>query len=164
MNIRLGLLCSVAFTVAMTAAAPARDFEMGGDSAYPFSIMRPEPGTAVHYRPRLPRGVRPARTVHQPADFFVKRPRFTARGSSGSVLPTPLPRTPLIPPEGGSMPTVPAAPQQQGPTFVPGLGAVPNLPHGNETFQDRASRCAFQQGVYGVPNSASSIYMHSCAM
>jgi len=74
-----------------------------------------------------------------------------------------LPRTPLIPPEGGSRLTEPVLPQQQEPTVVPGLArTVPNLPHGPETFQDRASRCAFQSGLYGVPGGAQNRYMGSC--
>jgi hypothetical protein len=86
-----------------------------------------------------------------------------ARGSSGSVLPTPLPRTQLIPPEGRSAPVARALPQEQPPTVVPGLARpIPNLPHGPETFQDRASRCAFQQGINGVPGTASNRYMGAC--
>ena len=85
------------------------------------------------------------------------------RGSSGSVLPTPLPRTQLIPPEGGGTLTLPTIPQAQGPTVVPGLrNPVPNLPHGPETFQDRASRCATQSGLSGVPNGAAQRYIGGC--
>jgi hypothetical protein len=77
-------------------------------------------------------------------------------------LPTPLPRTQAIPPEGGGIAAVPALPQEQGPTFLPGRNPIPNLPHGPETFQDRASRCAHQQGLYGVPGTASNQYMSAC--
>ena len=31
-----------------------------------------------------------------------------------------------------------------------------------ETFQDRASRCVMQQGLYGVPGGASTQYMGAC--
>jgi cytochrome d ubiquinol oxidase subunit I len=49
------------------------------------------------------------------------------------------------------------------PTVVPGLARpIPNLSHGPETFQDRASRCAFQQGINGVPGTASNRYMGAC--
>ena len=161
------ILCGAALAAVMAGAAAARDFEMGGDSAYPYSIMAPEPGKVTH-RARTPHHLgsvrsQPASSTAAP-ERYMKRPRYMARGSSGSVLPAPLPRTQLIPPEGGGAPILPATPQQQGPTFVPGLGAVPNLPHGPETFQDRASRCALQQGLYGVPNGAGSVYMHSCAL
>jgi hypothetical protein len=53
--------------------------------------------------------------------------------------------------------------QEQGPTMVPGLARpIPNLSHGPETFQDRASRCAFQSGLYGVPGGARTQYMGAC--
>ena len=79
------------------------------------------------------------------------------------MLPAPLPRTRLIPPEGGGAPITHALPQEQGPSVVPGVAnPVPNLPHGAETFQDRASRCAFQSGLYGVPGTARSQYMGGC--
>ena len=89
---------------------------------------------------------------------------YAVRGSSGVVLPTPLPKTQLIPPEGGSAPIIHSGPQEQAPTVLPGMNPIPNLPHGTETFQDRASRCAQQQGLYGVPATATGIYMHTCAM
>ena len=65
--------------------------------------------------------------------------------------------------EGGGRLTEPTMPREQGPSVVPGLtGTVPNLPHGPESFQDRASRCAFQSGLYGVPGGARTQYMGSC--
>jgi hypothetical protein len=162
----LSLLSGLALVIAASAAAQARDIEMGGDSNYPYSIMAPEPGTGHHG------AAAPARSPHIKSPVAEKplaarRPRtssYVVRGSSGVVLPTPLPKTQLIPPEGGSAPIIHAAPQQQGPTVLPGMNPIPNLPHGTETFQDRASRCAQQQGLYGVPATATGIYMHSCAM
>jgi hypothetical protein len=160
--------CFVAALLAMTmsATAQARDIEMGGDSNYPYSIMAPEPGTGQH------RGAAPARSrqLKSPGaekPLAARPPRtssYAVRGSSGVVLPTPLPKTQLIPPEGGSAPIIRAAPQEQGPTVLPGMNPIPNLPHGTETFQDRASRCAQQQALYGVPASATGLYMHTCAM
>jgi hypothetical protein len=77
--------------------------------------------------------------------------------------PTPLPRTPFIPPEGGAAFTTHPLPQEQGRTVLPGGNSVPNLLHGAETFQDRASRCSFQAGLYGVPNGTSpQQYMGAC--
>jgi hypothetical protein len=88
---------------------------------------------------------------------------YAARGSSGSVLPTPLPRTELIPPEGGGTLTLPPLQQEQGPTRIPGTAKIiPNLPHSQETFQDRASRCTFQAGLYGVPGNLRNQYMGAC--
>jgi hypothetical protein len=158
---------SVALMVAATAVAEARDIEMGGDSNYPYSIMAPEPGTASHYRATVSARTRQQKSPHAMKPLVAPSPPgryYAVRGSSGSVLPTPLPRTQLIPPEGGGAPTLRPAPQEQGPTVLPGLNPIPNLPHGPETFQDRASRCAQQQGLYGVPASASGLYMHTCAM
>ena len=164
---RLGLsLISGLIVLMALGVAQARDIEMGGDSNYPYSILAPEPGSGHHHEAasvrsrhlRLPSVVKP----------LAARPTcvspYAVRGSSGSMLPTPLPKTQLIPPEGGSAPVIRAAPQEQGPTMLPGINPIPNLPHGTETFQDRASRCAQQQGLYGVPATATGIYMHTCAM
>jgi hypothetical protein len=152
--------------IAASAAAQSRDIEMGGDSNYPFSIMAPEPGSGHH------RGAASVRSRHIQSSgaensIAARPPRtrsYAVRGSSGVVLPTPLPKTQLIPPAGGSAPIIHTGPQEQGPTVLPGMNPIPNLPHGTETFQDRASRCAQQQGLYGVPATATGIYMHTCAM
>jgi hypothetical protein len=127
-----------------------------GYPGFPNTIMAPTHGAAAHYRAETSR--RAARGRHH-----VRRNIAVARGSSGSVLPAPLPRTPLTPLEGGGAAAVRATPQEQGPTAVPGLAnPVPNLPHGAETFQDRASRCVMQQGLYGVPGGASTAYTGAC--
>jgi hypothetical protein len=119
---------------------------------YPYTIMAPEHGAIRH-----PRVQASSNRRHR------YRSNTVVRGSSGSVLPAPLPRTPLIAPEGGGTLAVRVAPQEQGPTVVPGVAnPVPNLPHGAETFQDRASRCVTQQGLYGVPGGASTQYMGAC--
>jgi hypothetical protein len=167
MSRALTLMTGLAVAIAAYAVAQARDIEMGGDSSnYPYSIMAPEPGTGHH------RGLASSRSRHlnSPnavaplADHPPPTSSYAVRGSSGSVLPTPLPKTQLIPPEGGSAPIIHTGPQEQGPTVLPGMNPIPNLPHGTETFQDRASRCAQQQGLYGVPATATGIYMHTCAM
>lgn len=127
-----------------------------GYPGYPYTIMVPEHGRAAHHRAKTSR-----RAAH--ARDRTGRNISIAHGSSGSVLPAPLPRTPLIPPEGGGAAVVRVAPQEQGPTVVPGLAnPVPSLPHGPETFQDRASRCVMQQGLYGVPGGASTAYTGAC--
>jgi hypothetical protein len=137
--------------VSVASQASAQDYP-----GFPNTIMAPTHGAAAHHPVETSR--RAARSRH-PA----RRNIAIARGSSGSVLPTPLPRTRLIPPEGGGALAVRAAPQEQGPTVVPGLAnPVPNLPHGTETFQDRASRCVMQQGLYGVPGGASTAYTGAC--
>jgi hypothetical protein len=141
---------------------PARAIEPGDDQ-YPNSIMAPEPGTAIHHRARAPRV--PHLAPNKPLAGREIHRRVATRGSSGSVLPAPLPRTQLIPPEGRSLAVPHIGPEQQGATIVPSapsLGAIPNLPHGTETFQDRASRCSFQAGLNGVPGTATSQYMGAC--
>jgi hypothetical protein len=133
-----------------------------GYPGYPYTIMAPEPGARGHHRAEGSRRVLHGRTARLPGAPVSHRSITIARGSSGSVLPTPLPRTPLILPEGRSMPTVQATRQQPGPTILPGTSPIPNLPHGPETFQDRASRCAFQQGLYNVPGDMNTQYMGAC--
>jgi hypothetical protein len=160
----LSLLSGLALAIAASAAAQARDIEMGGDSNHPYSIMAPEPGTGHHGAAARSRHIKSPSAVKPLAEQPPRTSFHAVRGSSGVVLPTPLPKTQLIPPEGGSAPTIRAAPQEQGPTVLPGMNPIPNLPHGTETFQDRASRCAQQQGLYGVPATATGIYMHTCAM
>jgi hypothetical protein len=135
-----------------------------GYPGYPYTIMAPEHSP----RHRIGRMTRARASRLQPE---AKRPRplprlathsVAARGSSDPVLPAPLPRTPLIPPENGVTTAMPATPQTQGMTILPGLNPIPNLPHGTESFQDRASRCAFQQGLYSVPGNVSSQFMTAC--
>ena len=106
---------------------------MGGDSGFPYSIMAPERGSAPRRHGKASVKKRHATAPHpQAVTKTVPRTNLSVvRGSSGSVLPTPLPRTELIPPEGSSRLTLPALPQQQGPSIVPGVvNPVPNLPHG----------------------------------
>src|SRR5580692_8428247 len=94
----LSLLSGLALVIAASAAAQARDIEMGGDSDYPYSIMAPEPGTGHH-------GAASARSRHIKSPSAInplaERPPRTyfhaVRGSSGVALPTPLPKTQLIP-------------------------------------------------------------------
>lgn len=127
-----------------------------GHPAYPYTIMAPKHGKATHHRPKTSKWTTHTRNRGS-------RRIFIAHGSSGSVLPSRLPRTPLIPPEGGGAAVVRVVPQTDSPTAVPGLAnPVPNLPHGAETFQDRASRCVMQQGLYGVPRGVGTAYMGAC--
>ena len=164
MTFRLRFGFCVAPALALLAAAPGTAAAQGY-KGYPYSIMTPEPGSAKRHRGVTATSPADTRAVHEPAETT---PRYrhralVARGSSGSVLPTPLPRTQLIPPERRSAPTVRSLPQEQPPTVVPGIARpIPNLPHGAETFQDRASRCAFQQSINGVPGTASTRYMGAC--
>ncbi|MFZ3335475.1 MAG: hypothetical protein WA199_05920 [Xanthobacteraceae bacterium] len=164
-GIRHGLILGFALVTAASAAAHARDFEMGGDNDFPYSIMAPERGPAPRHHRKAPVKKHHVKALLSPT--LAKTPPHVnlsvVRGSSGSVLPTPLARTEPIPPEGSGRLTLPALPQEQGPSVVPGVAnPIPNLPHGPETFQDRASRCAFQPGLYNVPGTARSQYMGGC--
>jgi hypothetical protein len=160
---QFGILLGLA--LAALVAVPARAIE----NYYPYSIMTPEPGSVSHHRA----GVRQSASRHTTSrgrERLMARShrhvRSATRGSSGSVLPTPLPRTPLIPPPSARIPTPHHGyASSPGPTILPNGAAVPNLPHSTpESFQDRASRCAHQQALFGVPGSGASTYMHTCAM
>lgn len=153
-------LCFVPALALILAAVQATAQEFND----PYSIMAPERVPGRHQVHKSP-----VRTRHLPSSgeaAATKHPNrqhaLVARGSPGVVLPTPLPRTQLIPPEGGGTLTVPPAPQQPGVTVLPGVNPIPNLPRGPETFQDRASRCTFQQGLYNVPGNLSTQYMGAC--
>jgi hypothetical protein len=158
---RFGIVVAAAMTVLGTASA--RAFEPGDDQ-YPNSIMAPEPGSRQHgSRLWHQHAQNHGKRAPAVAEHYAPHRKFAARGSPGVVLPTPLPKTQLIPPEGSGTVTTPNLPQEQGPTVVPGLArSVPNLPHGAESFQDRASRCAFQSGLYGVPGGANTRYIGAC--
>jgi hypothetical protein len=156
-TVMIRLLPALALLVAAFPAA-AQEF------SDPYSIMAPERGTVRHH---VAKPYARARHVPHSTDKAASKPTARGRmriahGSSGVVLPTPLPRTQLIPPEGGGAPLVRSAPQQQGVTILPGTNPIPNLPHGPETFQDRASRCAFQQQLYNVPGNLGTQYMGAC--
>jgi len=148
-------ICALAlFTASLLAAAPAVSpalaFERG-DNQFPNSIMTPERGgRARPYEPWLAPQLR-----GQP------RVRFSPKNYG-------LPNAHSYASSPAASPSVGVA---SGLTIVPGaggLGPVPNLPPApgvaHETFQDRASRCAFQAGLYGVPNGASNQYMSACSM
>ena len=128
----------------------------------PYSIMAPERVPARHHVHKSPMGKRYLPVRGEKTGAQHPNRAHVAHGSSGIVLPAPLPRTQLIPPEGGSAPIIRPAPPQQGAIVLPGVSPIPSLPHGPETFQDRASRCTFQQGLYNVPGNLSTQYMGAC--
>jgi hypothetical protein len=176
MAIRFCYFCTV-LTLCLLAPGAA---QAQGYPGYPYSIMTPEGGGAAPQRALPHRRSSTSETMAAPPaaaparrpsllgreKFIAKLHRrglYAARGSSGSVLPTPLPKTQLIPPEGGGTLTLPPVQEEQGPTRIPGTAKiVPNLPHGQETFQDRASRCTFQSGLYAVPGNLRNRYMGAC--
>jgi hypothetical protein len=146
-----------AFIFALALAAPARATQPGGGDGGTINIMRPEPAppAAKHHRAHKPRSHREA---EGPKGYGVKQD--SRRGSSGAVLPAPLPAPQVVTPQ----------PVTPPPLYVPQTGrALPNLPNpapsgprGQETFQDRAARCAHQAGVYGQAAGNTSTYINSC--
>jgi hypothetical protein len=150
MSLRFHHAFGLALAMTMLAVAPGRAFEPGDDQ-YPNSIIAPE-----HTAHRLPPKYKPhARVLLHPRSYGLATPyRLTTPPASHSYASAPL-----------NLPTVG---QPSGPTIVPGLAPVPNMAPtpgvGRETFQDRASRCAHQGALYGVPNTAGSQYMSACAM
>jgi hypothetical protein len=173
-----GLDCFASLAMTMTIAVMVpHNARAQGYPGYPYSIMTRERGAAIHqhelrHRPITTRetkaGTSPAARPRLLGreEFIAKLHRrglYAARGSSGVVLPTPLPKTQLIPPEGSGTLTLAPMQEEQGPTRIPATTQIiPNLPHGQETFQDRASRCTFQAGLYGVPGNLRNQYMGAC--
>jgi hypothetical protein len=150
----------IAALALLVAAARATAQEIND----PYSIMARERVPARHHAHQSPSRMRhlPSSGEKAAAKHASRLHASVAHGSPGVVLPTPLPRTQLIPPESGAAPIIRPVPQQQGATILPGISPIPSLPHGPETFQDRASRCAFQQGLYNVPGNLSTQYMGAC--
>src|SRR5262249_23409385 len=83
------------------------------------------------------------------------------KSPSGTVKPIKLPESTVVP-----MPNTQVPPD----LYVPQTGrVVPNLPTvsgsgrgGAETFQDRASRCAHQAGVFGQSGGDRGSYIGAC--
>jgi hypothetical protein len=103
-------------------------------------------------------------TPEQIETFKRNRAATAWRGSSDPVLPTPLPGPRHYAPlNTGPGVAVNPLPREQPPTVLPGTGrVVPNLPHGPENFQDRASRCAFQSSINNIHAGQFGNYMASC--
>ena len=79
MGSRLHLIGGLALAMAVACGAQARDFEMGDDNDYPYSIMTPEPGTAGHHRATVPRRVRHGETSQRD----LPRARLALRHAAG---------------------------------------------------------------------------------
>ena len=155
---------ALALMLLLICAAPAMAQEYRADGT--ISIMRSEPGSRAAEHRHHHKG-RVKHDVHTSKGFGVKED--TRKGSSGLVTPAPLPgpQPPLpVPHQQAIVPPATVPP----PLYVPQTGrALPNLPNpapsgprGQETFQDRAARCAHQAGVYGQAAGNSSLYINSC--
>lgn len=134
----------ILFLVLTTASiAPARaqagkDYDIMRDD---YSIMVPEKGSRPENpEPWLaPKYKSPRGTVKH-----VTIPKSTIVTPPTATLPPPI----VVPQTGRVLPNLPT---------VPGAG-----PGGRETFQDRASRCAHQAGVYGQAAGDRNTYVGTC--
>ncbi len=116
--------------------------------ADPYSIMVPEPGTPA------------AKPAPKPEPWLA--PKYKSPRGTRQHISVPRPTAPKV--------TAPTPPKVPPPIVVPQTGRVlPNLPalspsgpHGTESFQDRAARCAHQAGMYGDAAGNRSAYINSC--
>jgi hypothetical protein len=155
---------ALAVLLILTFAAPALAQDYGADGT--INIMRPEPGTRAA-KPRDRHKPQAEHAVHTSKGFGVKQD--SRRGSSGLVAPAtlPEPQPPLPVPH---QETVTPRPVTPPPLYVPQTGRMlpnvptiaPSGPRGQETYQDRAVRCAHQAGIYGANAGNSSSYINSC--
>ncbi|MBI3435604.1 MAG: hypothetical protein HY056_11080 [Proteobacteria bacterium] len=159
--------------VCTIAAAPARADSRQGETP---SIMMPERappratgnGTARRTAVGM-KAVRQSRLSRGRARQH-DRPRAHKLAQRRWPLPPvlTLKATRPIPPVATAPTQAPAARRPPAYTFTPGLPPIPNLAPAvsgrGESFGDRAARCTHQMGVFAVPGSASSAYMHNCTM
>jgi hypothetical protein len=84
------ILIGLMLTAAAAGSAAARDFEMGGDSQYPYSLMRPAPSAAPYHHPGLSAVHRERAARHSAtpmAQQDTSRQYHRLHGSSGAVRP-----------------------------------------------------------------------------
>ena len=97
-----------------------------------YTIMAPEPWLPPKYK--SPRGSTEHVVIPHPKS--VPRPR------------APVPPALYVPQTGRTLPNLPAV--------------APSGPNGQESYQDRALRCAHQAGVYGQAAGDRTGYINSC--
>ncbi len=106
-----------------------------------YSIMVPE------------RGARP----ESPEPWLA--PKY--KSPRGTVKHVTIPKSTIVTPPTATLPPPIVVPQTG--RVLPNLPTVPGAgPGGRETFQDRASRCAHQAGVYGQAAGDRNTYMGTC--
>jgi hypothetical protein len=192
LRLTLLALLSTSALLATAYSALGRDFEMGGDGNYNIMTPEPGTGSHHSARNRHGRTSRnqsqsltstqkvlqdsekalqdsasiasPLNDTPEQIETFKKNRRlYAGRGSSGLVLPTPLPGPTHYAPVGtGPVITTNPLPREQPPTILPSGRAIPNLPHGPENFQERASRCSFQSSINNIHAGQFGSYMGSC--
>ena len=139
-----GLVLAAAVATA-SLPAPARAQSLGKS----YDIMTPEPWVP----PKARYNSKPRKVSNsQPLPDYNRIRRSSNPGPQADRIPRSVP---LV------------VPQQPSPTFVPGVGTVPNLPPAGglgarESFGDRATRCAHPSGVFGVPAGQTGTYIRGC--
>jgi len=136
------LLASLVLTVA-GSAMPAHAQSKND----PYSIIVPEPGSPD------------SKPEPKPEPWLA--PKYKSPRGTREHISVPHP----------TAPRAPTPPKLPPPIVVPETGRVlPNLPtrrspsgpHGTESFQDRAARCAHEAGVYGPAAGNPSAYINTC--
>jgi hypothetical protein len=137
-----GLAVAAAVAVAtLPTPAPAQSLGRSYDIIAPEPWLPPRHGSIASPRnPSWPAGVPNYNRVHR-----------SKRLNNAERIPKSVPL---------------AIPQQPSPTFVPGVGSVPNLPPApgiaRESFSDRTVRCVQQSGLYGVSPGQNGLYTRTC--
>ncbi|MGB6350026.1 MAG: hypothetical protein WBG10_08350 [Pseudolabrys sp.] len=132
------LFALTAMSVVPARAQAGRDYDIMRDD---YSIMVPE------------KGVRP----ESPEPWLA--PKY--RSPRGTVKHVTIPKSTVVTPPTATLPPPIVVPQTG--RVLPNLPTVPGAgPGGRETFQDRASRCAHQAGVYGQAAGDRGTYMGTC--
>ncbi len=111
----------------------------------PYSIMVPEPG---HHPP-------------QPKPEPWLPPKYESPRGTKRHITRPRRARPPSPPRAAQVPPPIVAPETG--RVLPNLPTLsPSGPHGTESFQDRAARCANQAGMYGDATGNRSSYINNC--
>lgn len=138
------MIVLIVLSVALATPALAQPGNVLSDN---YSIMVPEKGS----KPKVSK--QRVSKQEQPEPWLA--PKY--KSPSGKVQQVRIPKSKIVNPSSATDP---------GYVYVPQTGRTfQNLPtpgRGTETFQDRATRCTHQAGVYGQTGSARSAYMGSC--
>jgi hypothetical protein len=134
MRLVLTVLVSIALLAPMLVRAQSEDER--------YNIMRAEPG----------------RRPDTPTPWLT--PTYKSpRGSKQHVTPLRRPRSPDV---RVSAPPPPMRVPQTG-QVLPNIRTLsPSGPNGTETFQDRATRCVHQSGIYGARAGDPGAYVGGC--